>query len=69
MKRQLTKEEAQQLTEKIVNTIKEFCEDLPIQVCPVAYKCSEHGPSPAFFPSISIVNDKKRVGYIEINFR
>ncbi len=67
--RKLTREEVEQLTEKIRNTIKDFFSESEVNITPTTYKCDEWRESPIFHPCISIVNDKKRIGYIEINFR
>jgi hypothetical protein len=67
--RKLTREEAKQLTEKIRNTITDFFAESEANITPTMYKCDEWRESPIFHPSISIVNDNKRIGFIEINFR
>lgn len=65
--RKLTREEVEGLTEKIRNTITDFFAESEVSITPTMYNCDKR-ESPIFYPRISIINDEKRIGFIEINF-
>jgi|688.fasta_scaffold1194404_1 hypothetical protein len=66
--RELTIEEAEDLTNAIRDTIIDYFSESKVGVSPCTYNCYRSA-SPIFYPRISIQTDTKRIGYIEINLR